>query len=69
MASEIAERIRVTIETHKFNHEGTVIPVTISLGVVTKSTNDTDWSELFDHADKALYTSKQTGRNRVTIAQ
>jgi diguanylate cyclase (GGDEF)-like protein len=69
MANEIAERIRLTIETHKFNYEGTAIPVTISLGVVTKSTNDTDWPELFDRADKALYSSKQNGRNRVTIAQ
>ncbi|WP_413288778.1 diguanylate cyclase [Bdellovibrio sp. HCB337] len=69
MASEIAERIRQTIETHAFVHEGKVIPVTISLGVVTKSTNDVEWSELFDRADKALYASKQGGRNRVTIAQ
>lgn len=69
MASEIAERIRQTIETHAFVYEGKVIPVTISLGVVTKSTSDADWSELFDRADKALYASKQGGRNRVTIAQ
>jgi diguanylate cyclase (GGDEF)-like protein len=69
MASEIAERIRQTIETHAFVYEGKVIPVTISLGVVTKSTSDAEWSELFDRADKALYASKQGGRNRVTIAQ
>lgn len=68
MASEIAERIRQTMENHAFLYEGKVIPVTISLGVVTKSTSDTDWSELFDRADKAMYTSKQSGRNRVTIA-
>lgn len=69
MASEIAERIRQTIETHAFVYESKVIPVTISLGVVTKSTNDVEWSELFDRADKALYASKQGGRNRVTIGQ
>ncbi len=69
MVSEIAERIRQTIETHVFVYENKVIPVTISLGVVTKSTNDTDWPEIFDRADKAMYTSKQAGRNRVTIAQ
>jgi two-component system cell cycle response regulator len=69
MGSEIAERVRQTIEGHKFIYEGHTIPVTVSLGVVTKSTNDTDWSELFDRADKALYASKQGGRNRVTIAQ
>lgn len=69
MASEIAERVRVTIETHKFIFEGHTIPVTVSLGVVTKRTNDTDWSELFQSADTALYKSKDAGRNRVTIAQ
>lgn len=68
MAGEIAERIRQTMENHPFTYEGKKIPVTISLGVVTKSTNDTDWSELFDRADKAMYASKQGGRNRVTIA-
>ncbi len=68
MANEIAERIRQTIETHAFVHEGKVIPVTISLGVVTKSTSDVEWPELFDRADKAMYASKQGGRNRVTIA-
>jgi diguanylate cyclase (GGDEF)-like protein len=69
MASEIAERIRQTIESHAFIYEGKVIPVTISLGVVTKSTNDTDWPEIIDRADKAMYASKQGGRNRVTVAQ
>lgn len=69
MAGEISERIRQTIESHKFQYENNIIPVTISVGVVTKSTNDTDWSELFDRVDKAMYNSKQTGRNKVTIAQ
>ncbi|HEY8271365.1 MAG TPA: diguanylate cyclase [Pseudobdellovibrionaceae bacterium] len=69
MASEIAERIRQTMENHAFVYEGKTIPVTISLGVVTKSTNDTDWPEIFDRADKAMYASKQAGRNRVTVAQ
>jgi two-component system cell cycle response regulator len=67
MAAEIAERIRHTMETHAFVYDDKAIPVTISLGVVTKSTSDTDWSEIFDRADKAMYASKQGGRNRVTI--
>lgn len=67
MVSEIAERIRHTMETHAFTYEGTRIPVTISLGVVTKLPNDTTWKDIFDRADKAMYASKQGGRNRVTI--
>lgn len=66
-ASEIAERIRTTIQTSEFVFEGRKIPVTVSLGVAQKELSDTDWDILFDKADKALYQSKQGGRNRVTI--
>lgn len=67
-ALDIAERIRQTIQSAEFNFEGKRIPVTVSLGVAGKKPTDTDWPSLFDRADKALYTSKQTGRNRVTLA-
>lgn len=67
-ALEIAERIRMTIQTTDFEFEGKKIPVTISLGVVTKTAVDQDWASLFDRGDKALYSSKQNGRNRVTVA-
>ncbi len=67
-ASDIAERIRLTIETAEFIFEGRRIPVTVSLGVAGKQPNETTWESLFQRADTALYNSKQTGRNRVTIA-
>jgi two-component system cell cycle response regulator len=67
-ALDIAERIRLTIQNAQFNFEGKKIPVTISLGVAGKKATDVDWPTIFDRADKALYTSKQTGRNRVTLA-
>lgn len=66
-ASEVGERIRHTIEVHKFEVDGKTIPVTISVGVTTRMGKE-DWSTLFDRADKALYTSKQTGRNKVTTS-
>ncbi len=65
-ASEIAERIRMTIETHLFVFENKTLPVTISAGVATKSEQTKAWEELFQEADKAAYLSKQAGRNRVT---
>lgn len=67
MAGEVAERIRHTIESTEFVFEGRKIPVTVSIGVATKMASDTEWSALYDRADKALYQSKQTGRNRVTV--
>lgn len=67
IAGEIAERVRLTIQTHEFNFEGKKIPVTVSVGITSKQGADSDWSTIFDRADKALFVSKQNGRNRVTI--
>lgn len=67
-AFEVGERIRQTIESHEFVFENRKIPVTISVGVATKLANETEWTQTYDRADKALYQSKQGGRNRVTMA-
>ncbi|MCB0341839.1 MAG: GGDEF domain-containing protein [Pseudobdellovibrionaceae bacterium] len=67
-AKEIAERIRATIEHHEFNFEGQIIPVTISVGVSLSEPTDQTWEDTFERADKALYASKGSGRNRVTVA-
>lgn len=66
IAAEVAERIRMTIQNHEFIFENKRIPVTISLGVTSKIVKDSDWNVLLERVDKALYTSKQTGRNKVT---
>ncbi len=63
-ALEVAERIRQTVEFHIFKFEQKQISVTISVGVSVKKPNDT-WETLYERADKALYQSKQNGRNRV----
>lgn len=67
-AVEVGERIRQTIESHEFVFEGKKIPVTVSVGIATKLANETEWTQVYDRADKALYQSKQGGRNKVTIA-
>ncbi len=66
-AMEVAERIRATIEAHAFVYETKKIPVTISIGVSAKIHGDS-WESIYDRADKALYQSKQNGRNKVTQA-
>ncbi|MFZ3230762.1 MAG: diguanylate cyclase [Pseudobdellovibrio sp.] len=66
-ALEVAERIRHTIQTHTFIFEDKVIPLTISIGVAERSANET-WDQVYNKADKALYLSKQNGRNKVTAA-
>ena len=44
--------------------------MTVSLGVAQyDSSRDSSGKSLIDRADKALYVSKQDGRNRVTMAE
>lgn len=67
-ANDVAERIRQTIEAHPFIYNEQRVKVTISIGVAEKKETDT-WESVYNRADKALYSSKQAGRNRVTVAQ
>jgi diguanylate cyclase (GGDEF)-like protein len=67
-AAKIAEEIRGKIHLHEFNYEGKRIPVTTSLGVSELKSDSESANELIKASDKALYTSKESGRNRVTVA-
>jgi len=63
----VAERLRESIEALTVKHDGQEIRFTISLGVseFNKETKShTDWLE---QADKALYESKESGRNLTNI--
>lgn len=67
-AMEVAERIRTTVQEHLFSFDNKLIPVTISIGVSSRKNGDS-WEKLYERADKALYQSKQGGRNKVTSAE
>ncbi len=63
-----ADRIRKAIETHEFNFEGKKIPITISIGVTNYQMHPTEKIDAFiKQADQALYVSKESGRNQVTV--
>jgi diguanylate cyclase (GGDEF)-like protein len=66
-AQEVAERIRSTVESHPFIFESKKLKVTISIGVSSIIQND-NWEKIYNRADQALYQSKQSGRNKVTVA-
>ena len=68
-AADVAERIRKKIESYQFVYNGQKIPVTISLGVTSIRKEFHEGSDLYKEADKALYESKRTGKNKVTIAK
>ncbi len=61
-AMEVAERLRRSIASGAWPRR----QVTASLGVATIGPGTTTATALVEHADCALYQSKQAGRNRVT---
>ena len=62
-AAEKAEEIRKAIESAKFPEIGAI---TCSIGVTALKDEDT-FENAFERVDKALYSSKENGRNRVTV--
>jgi len=68
MGAEIAERIRCAVEVFAFQYENTRIPVTSSLGLATLGPQYESATALLKAADQALYQAKNSGRNRVRVA-
>jgi diguanylate cyclase (GGDEF)-like protein len=66
----LAERLRKMAEQMEIEADGKKIKVTISIGVAMydPSSKRRSKAEIIDAADKALYNSKQTGRNKLSIA-
>ena len=62
----VAERVRHMVEDSSIKHGDQQINITISAGYSSYPENEvTDESLLVTIADKALYTAKETGRNKV----
>src|SRR5688572_18288350 len=68
-AAVVAERVRQGIADHVFSFGGTTIPVTVSLGVATIKPGFQKGADVYQEADRALYESKRSGKNRVTVAE
>jgi diguanylate cyclase (GGDEF)-like protein len=67
-ARDVAERIRVGLHDAKVLVDGSVIPVTVSLGVAALRPGDESPEDLLKRADRALYAAKRHGRDRVEAA-
>jgi diguanylate cyclase (GGDEF)-like protein len=60
-----AEKIRAAVEALKIQLTGTILQKTISIGIAVFPTDgDTFW-QVVKYADVALYSAKESGRNRV----
>lgn len=70
-AFDIAEKLRMAIEGHKFVFEDKTIPVTVSIGVSSwepqSGESPITEHELIEASDQNLYRAKKNGRNRVCV--
>ena len=65
-AEALAKRLLVAVSGGRFEHNGQVIPVTVSIGAAVDRTLDHPQA-LIAAADEAMYAAKRTGRNRVCV--
>jgi diguanylate cyclase (GGDEF)-like protein len=63
----LSERIRSAIEATQVPHDNQLLRVTVSIGSATFTQDAANKQELIDNADKAMYQSKNAGRNRVSF--
>ena len=63
----MAQRIREKYEATHIFIKNTQIQCTVSIGVCDSSYVGNDFRKMFDAADKALYTAKSAGRNKVVV--
>lgn len=68
-AMAVAERIRKSVEEKSVMYDGKKINVTISIGVSSYNFDLESAKSIVERADKALYESKQNGRNHVTLSK
>lgn len=67
-AYRVAERIRKHMTETPVQTTHGPISITISLGVAAAAPDTLDLAILLDQADTAMYSAKQTGRNRVALS-
>jgi len=66
-ARELGERIRRSVERKPLEVRGLRVTTTVSLGVAGFPEHGDDLRSILNKADQAMYLSKRTGRNRVTV--
>jgi len=60
-----AEKLRQLTSRHRFEFEEAVMPLTVSIGVATRTPSDQEPMEIYRRGDELLFTAKRAGRNRV----
>jgi diguanylate cyclase (GGDEF)-like protein len=69
-AIDFAERIRKAVESLQLEHKGCstgILTVSCGIAVFKEADKDKQWDVILNEADKALYSAKSSGRNRVSV--
>jgi len=61
----VAEKIKNNLKNIPFKFKGDELNVTLSIGIATYPENAADDETLIEKADRALYESKNQGKNKV----
>ena len=61
---EISERIRKAVERYVFNAYDEVLNITVSIGLASLAQDASNYMELVEKSDMALYYAKRKGRNK-----
>jgi diguanylate cyclase (GGDEF)-like protein len=64
-ALDLAERLRSTVTQQAVSTAAGLMPVSVSVGLAMREPADRDIETLVNRADRALYTAKRAGRDRV----
>ncbi|MBB6521312.1 diguanylate cyclase (GGDEF)-like protein [Pseudoteredinibacter isoporae] len=63
----ITEKLRTNIECLVFHANNEKIKITVSIGIAEYTCNGESIESITKYADKALYTAKRSGRNRLMV--
>lgn len=63
----VAERLRTVIEQTPLEHHGDLIPITVSIGLMSGALTADNIETLIQCADKVMYRAKNAGRNRSLV--
>lgn len=68
-AMQVAQRLQEAVQNHKFIWQNNLFPITLSIGLVPLSGEDTDIHIVMAAADDACYIAKEEGGNRIRVFQ
>ncbi len=66
-ASQVAERLRQCISGTPIDLDGTVVKISVSMGVARSTVSIPDLDILLSRADSAMFQAKKSGRNRLVV--